>query len=60
MPQNFSLNRDVVRVAVEAFKTRKTMKVVVEMLGDESTPTETMPPPPSIRANMELAVISTG
>lgn len=35
------------------------MDVVVEMLVDEPTPMETMPPPLSVGTNMELALISS-
>lgn len=34
-PQNFSLNRDAIQSAVEAFKTQKVMDVVTEMSGVE-------------------------
>lgn len=63
-PQKFFLNRDAVRVAIEAFKIRKTIDIVVEMLGEEMlgeeiTPNEAMLPPSSIRANMELVMVNT-
>lgn len=57
--QNFSLNRNAIRVAIETFKMRKTMDVVVEMLGNEPTLTQIPPPLTSIEANLELALVDT-
>lgn len=59
MPHNFSLNLDAIRNAVEAFKTRKTMDVVVEMLRMEPVSTQAMPPSSFARVNMELDLVSS-
>lgn len=57
MPSNFSLNKDVIRVVIEVFKMRKTMEVMVEMLGNEPTPTQTLLPMTSVGANLEFALV---
>lgn len=57
MPQNLYLNRDAIWDAVKTFKTRKTMDMVVEMLGNEPVPTQTLPPPSFTKVNFELAIV---
>lgn len=58
-PHNFSLNRDVVQDAIEAFKTRKTMNVVVKMWEVEHTLAQAILPSSSAGANLELALVGS-